>query len=246
MELLADHATQGLSADEQRELRRLLAENPGVDAHALERTAAALANATAGPALPVPPGLQARLAGAAEQWIGQDAPVAARPELAQRSARAWAGWLVAAACLTLAAVAWWPRLPLPDMATQRARMMSQTGTATMPLGPFVMAEEPPEIAGVSGDVVWNESAQHGFLRLVGLPVNKRDQQQYQVWFVDNRGMEFRINGGVFDSTSAQETIVPIRPDLRTRDVKAVAVTIEAPGGAVVSDMKRRVVLASTR
>jgi anti-sigma-K factor RskA len=248
LELLADRATQGLSADERRELERLIAENPGINPEVLELTAAALANATAGPVEPVPAGLRATLAAAAEQWIGQDTSVVAKiqPHAQRPKTAVWSGWLVAAACLALAAVAWWPRLPKPDMAAQRLAMMGQPRSTTMPLAPFVMgdAHEPPEVLGVTGDVVWNESAQRGFIRLAGLPPKDPAKEQYQIWLVDDRGMNFRINGGVFDSTSAQEMIVPITPDLHTRGVKAVAVTIEPPGGVVVSDMKRRVVIAT--
>jgi len=42
LELLADRATQGLSAEESRELEALLREHPDVDADTLDRVAAAV------------------------------------------------------------------------------------------------------------------------------------------------------------------------------------------------------------
>jgi hypothetical protein len=40
--------------------------------------------------------------------------------------------------------------------------------------------------------------------------------------------------------------VPVEPLIPVRDVAAFAVTVEQPGGTWVSDMSRRVVIASRR
>ena len=250
LELLADRATEGLAPEQARELDRLLAEPPEVDADALDLAAAALDNAIGGRIAPAPAAVQARLAAAAEQWVGQDAAVIARIAPAPTRSRAamWSGWLVAAACLALAAVAWWSKLPSPSVEVQRQAMLARSGVATLPLAPFNMpgSGEPPAISGVTGDVVWDEGAQRGYLRLIGLPPNDPAKDQYQIWLVDSRELSFRINGGVFDAKASGELIVPITPELRTKGVGAVAVTVEPPGGVVVSDLTRRVVIASAR
>jgi hypothetical protein len=38
---------------------------------------------------------------------------------------------------------------------------------------------------VTGDVVWSSSLQRGFLRFVGMPINDRSLQQYQLWIIDS-------------------------------------------------------------
>lgn len=239
LELLADRATQGLSAAEQRELEALLARIPGTDDDALDLAAAAADLAMAPANLPVPASLRAKLSADAERWIGRadapaSSPITRRPRLVL-----WSGWLAAAAAVALAAVAWWPHA---DLTTQREVMKSKH--PPMAWQPFVLESAGPAVQGVQGDVVWDEKAQKGFMRFVNLPVNDPSKNQYQVWLVDSRGMNFRISGGVFNSTSTGEIIVPITPAVATRGVGAVAVTIEPPGGVIVSDMTQRVVLAA--
>lgn len=239
LELLADRATQGLSASEQRELEALLAQNPGADEDALDLAAAAadLAMTTVMPA--VPASLRAKLRSDAERWIGR--ADAAAPTAITRRPRLvlWSGWIAAAAALALAAVAWWPHA---DLTTQREVMKAKH--PPMAWQPFMLENAGPAVQGVQGDVVWDEAGQKGFMRFVNLPVNDPKKNQYQVWLVDSRGMSFRISGGVFNSTSTGEIIVPITPAVATRGVGAVAVTIEPPGGVIVSDMTQRVVLAA--
>ncbi len=247
LDLLAERATQALSREESAELTRLLSEHPEVDANAFDTTAAAIDNAISGAPPPPPAALQARLASVAEQWIGQDNAVMARiaPRRGPSRAALWSGWLVAAASLALAAVGWWTRLPPPDASAQRDALLAKPGVSKFAWAPFNLPNAAaPVISGVGGDAVWDEASQRGFLRFTGLPVNDPAKQQYQIWLVDSRGLNFRINGGVFDSTSGGQIIIPVTPDLRTRDVKAVAITVEPPGGVVVSDMERRVVITT--
>ncbi len=96
---------------------------------------------------------------------------------------------------------------------------------------------------VSGDVVWSNALQKGFMRFVGMPVNDRTIQQYQLWIIDPLRDDKPIDGGVFDVTSEGEVIVPIDAKLKVINPAAFAVTIEKPGGVVVSDQKRLPLLA---
>jgi hypothetical protein len=102
----------------------------------------------------------------------------------------------------------------------------------------------PEVKGVQGEVVWCDHLQKGFLRLVNLPPNDPAKEQYQLWIVDERGMEQRISGGIFDIKQPGENIVPIKPGIPVKKAKAFAVTIERPGGCWISDLTRRVAIAT--
>ena len=107
-----------------------------------------------------------------------------------------------------------------------------------------VTKEDPEVRGVSGDVVWNESRQQGYMRLAGLPRNNPAVERYQLWIIDERGLGQRVNGGVFDVTQAGEIVIPFTPDLPIHHAALFAVTIEKPEGVVVSDMTRRACAAA--
>ncbi len=99
--------------------------------------------------------------------------------------------------------------------------------------------------GASGDVVWSASQQKGFMRFVGLAVNDPKALQYQLWIFDkNRDQAFPVDGGVFDITPSGEVIVPISAKLPVGEPVLFAVTVEKPGGVVVSKRERIVVTAA--
>jgi anti-sigma-K factor RskA len=88
---------------------------------------------------------------------------------------------------------------------------------------------------VTGDVVWNNSQQAGFMRLAGMPSNKVSELQYQLWIVDPTRDSKPVDGGVFDiPAGADEVIVPIDAKLAIVTPQAFAITAEQPGGVVVS------------
>jgi hypothetical protein len=170
------------------------------------------------------------------------------------------GWLAAAACLGLAIVAWWPSVRAgagdtgtgggqvaADLGTQRNELIARADDLVKCEWQDWAAEgQGPEIPGVKGDVVFSPKTQSGFMRFVGLPDNP-GQCQYQLWIVDQRGMGQRVSGAIFDAHAAGgELIVPIAPRITVGKPVAFAVTIEQPGGTWVSDMKRRVVIASAK
>jgi hypothetical protein len=103
----------------------------------------------------------------------------------------------------------------------------------------------PNGAAATGDVVWSASAQRGYMRFVGLTPNDLKQIQYQLWIFDkDRDQAFPVDGGVFDVSSTGEVIVPISAKLKVNEPVLFAVTIEAPGGVVVSKRERIVVTAA--
>jgi hypothetical protein len=109
------------------------------------------------------------------------------------------------------------------------------------------ATEDPAGKGASGDVVWSAAQQKGFMRFVGLAVNDPQQLQYQLWIFDkNRDQAFPVDGGVFDVTPSGEVIVPISAKLPVGEPVLFAVTVEKPGGVVVSKRERIVVTAAPK
>lgn len=100
----------------------------------------------------------------------------------------------------------------------------------------------------SGDIVWSDELQEGYMRIKDLEVNDPAIKQYQLWIFDRTRNDDRpVDGGVFDIvvTDNGEIIIPIDAKLDIRDSKAFAITIEDPGGVVVSDRERLPLLAGT-
>ena len=99
--------------------------------------------------------------------------------------------------------------------------------------------------GARVDVVWDPVSQRGYLRFVGLAPNDPKVNQYQIWIFDGEGdPRYPVDGGVFDvPADAREVLVPIHAAIRVHNAKAFAVTVERPGGVVVSARGRVVALA---
>jgi hypothetical protein len=253
LELLADRATQGLSDQESRELDALLAQHPDVDADVMDRAAAAVDLAFAADTAPMPEAVRKRVAAQIpREFPGQDvapAPIAliGKPGNPGKPRSVYLGWLAAAACLALAAIAWWPRArQTTPAASDRQVLLSKPGTLQGAWGEWSDGSVQAEVKGVTGDVIWNEAEQRGYMRFTGLPVADPAKQVYQLWIIDDRGMDQRISGAIFDAQGTGEVLVPITPQIKTRNAAAFAVTIEEPGGTWVSDMKRRVVIAKPK
>jgi hypothetical protein len=100
---------------------------------------------------------------------------------------------------------------------------------------------------VSGDVVWDPATQTGYMRFVGLRRNEPNTEQYQLWIFDaSRDERYPVDGGVFNiSGAAQGDVIPIKAKLSVGVPLMFAVTIERPGGVVVSDRARIAALANT-
>lgn len=160
------------------------------------------------------------------------------------------GWLVAAACLGLAIFAWLPKLGGPakiDDDTINRFVQTNVDAFTIAWTDFnaLDTNAPPEVRNVKGQVVWSDKAQGGFMRFDNLPKNDPIKESYQLWIIDaERGLAQRVSGAVFNVSDGNGTIVPIEPQLPISKASIFAITIERPGGVVVSDMSRRVSLAA--
>jgi len=99
--------------------------------------------------------------------------------------------------------------------------------------------------GMKGEVIWSDEMQEGYLTLTNLPVNDPAREQYQLWIVDPARDKNPVDGGVFDIPRGNRTaIVPIRNSLVVRDCEAFVITLERPGGVVVS--KQEIVVAQAK
>lgn len=152
----------------------------------------------------------------------------------------WLVYIAAAAALLLAfAVFFGPsREPALDPAQARAVLLD---SGAVDVRHEWKPGENPVAAGIEGDVVWSSGRQEGYLRLRGLAANDPTERQYQLWIVDGeRGMP-PVDGGVFDVPSGQgETIVPISAKLEVGQASLFVITVEPPGGVVVSERGERV------
>ena len=171
-----------------------------------------------------------------------------------RRSRGVTPWLAAAVCLLVAGGAvWWglqqrgdvnpiaPPVASSPAGARAALVASATDLAKIT---WTVTQD-PNARGATGDVVWSPSQQKGFMRFAGLTPNDPSQYQYQLWIFDKtRDQAFPVDGGVFDVSSNGEVIVPISPRLHITDLALFAVTVEKPGGVVVSKRERIVVTAA--
>lgn len=83
---------------------------------------------------------------------------------------------------------------------------------------------------------WSTNRQEGYMRFSGLAVNDPKVEQYQLWIFEDAGQQHPIDGGVFDIKS-KDDLISIDPKILAKG-KYFAVTVEKPGGVVVSSRKR--------
>ncbi len=251
-ELLADEASASLETRDAVELTSLLEQTPVVARDELLQAAAlaqvAFLGRTTGTTR-MPAGLKERLVSQGEalvlrhrepvpapRLVKTDSPTAA-PR--QPAARRWSpvngiGWALAAMlAVAFVVVRNEPATvaPTTDAAATRASLVNGApDVITLPWAP-------PTAAGyqnVTGDVVWSQSRQQGYLRLANMPVNDPARTQYQLWIVDPERDKNPVDGGVFNISATGEVIIPIQAKLLIRSPKAFAITAEQPGGVVVS------------
>ena len=99
----------------------------------------------------------------------------------------------------------------------------------------------------AGSVLWNPELEQGFMRFEGLPANDATREQYQLWIFDRRLPDATpIDGGVFDiEPGTTEIVVPIDAKLEVADAWRFAITLEPPGGVVVSSREHLLLLADS-
>lgn len=98
---------------------------------------------------------------------------------------------------------------------------------------------------IAGFVVWNDELQEGFMAFETLAANDPAIEQYQLWIFDAaRSDDHPVDGGVFNIAQDNAflldglTLVPIDAKLPVSHAKMFALTVEAPGGVVVSSREK--------
>lgn len=263
--LLADRVLGMLDQADAPELDDLLLEDADAmaDLEAMEYAAAAVALADLEREA-MPAEVAARIAAKVEAGTANVVPFApvkrAQPAPAPARTNLFmaAGWIVAAAAIALAIWAWLPRDPSGTFAsttrssgTVEARglrattpesLLARAGTVRVDF-----ANTKDALAGeASGDVVWSAEVQKGFMRIRGLPKNDPAVLQYQLWIFDKgRPTQYPVDGGVFDVASGTVT-VPITAKLNVGAPVLFAITVEKPGGVVVSKREHIVLAAAIK
>ena len=265
-DLMVKQATEGLSETEQQELQHLSGDFPG-EPERIELTVAAtelamnehFATDQASPV--VPDSLRQRLNQDAERFfsaqsnhaVSSSSDVTSQPGASGGSRltpvstvgrpvskREILAMVIAAACLLLVftglnPMAWDVTGGSKVAATPQQRLDALLASAPDDL--IRLDWIPVHDSNVTGQVVWSDQQQSGFMVFKDLDANDPQQLQYQLWVFDtDEGQKYPVDGGVFDIANAdQRSVIPI--DARIPVDKAVqfAITVERPGGVVVSD-----------
>jgi hypothetical protein len=169
------------------------------------------------------------------------------PAKMQWTRRELFAWFTTAASVTAAGGLWFSQFAengeVKEIALSRERLIS---TAEDLIQADWKDGKSPWREPVTGDIVWSSMKQTGFMRFRGMPVNNPLQEQYQLWIIDPLRDDEPIDGGVFDITSTNDVVIPVNAKLQVIKPAAFAITIEKPGGVVVSKQERLPLLATVR
>ena len=268
LDLLSRRAIYGLSETEQENLDELIKTHPEfLDDESFEMTAAYVNLASLERVEPMPDILKNRILADAGNFFGgaqaektETVQTSESDSLPERDFAApppprvpfWQklGWAFAAVAAAILAVNIWQTrvsppvrpeyvqvtpTPTPSLAEQRAELLNANDLVQSKwTAPPTAADQ-----SVSGDVVWSDAAQQGFVRIKGLPVNDKTEETYQLWvFEEGQGSATPVSAGTFDVNSAGELVLPLDAEIKVRHPKKFAVTVEKPGGVVVSKLKK--------
>lgn len=252
-ELLADRATQGLGREEREALELMLLDAGDTYRDDLDYAAAAIDVALLDDHAdePLPTNLRVKVEAHAAEWHrrSQGLVFPSKQEIEDRAAKTftidqetireggrtnWVPWLAAAAAIALAVIAWMPQLtstPEPTLAQQRDALIDRANDLVR------LPWNDAANLGVTGEVIWSNAEQRGYLSFKGLPTNDPQELQYQLWIFDENRPNFpAVDGGVFNALAAgEEVIVPINAKLEVFKPTLFAITTEPPGGVVKHD-----------
>ena len=260
-DLLAEQALFGLGAEELRELSQLGGDQATAEEFAL--TAAALDLGLHGDALAhetLPAHLRQRTLDAVRQAAGEDrkivplVPGSSERRVAGEAARRdWLGWAVAAAAIAVAAFSFsrQPAVSEPTAVEIRSELLAlkKQDPAAVVVLDWTKSEDATaeSIAkNATGKVLWSDKLQRGVMEFEGLAANNPKQDQYQLWIFDaSRPEATPVDGGVFNIPAGEKNVlVPIDARLPITKATLFAITVEPPGGVVVSDRSRLPLLAA--
>lgn len=258
LDLLEKRAFYGLTSEERTELEQL----SGNDDVSLDLTASAIALSELREIEPLPAHLRAQIESQANNFFAERP--AAEPRIIETHPKgssagfwSWFGWAAAAAaCVALAANIYLTRInpiqvagpgPTPVPASSLAPLTPdqlRQQLSTLPDVARADIEPGKEQYKPTGQIVWSDAKQAGYIDIKGLPKNDPSKEQYQLWIFDqNQDPKTPIDGGVFDVNSDGEVMIPIDAKIRVKGPKVFAITVERPGGVVVSKQEKVAALA---
>lgn len=164
----------------------------------------------------------------------------------------WLGWGVAATAGILLAINLWTTRFQPQPEIVKEVKVVQTPTPELSAlqkreqliaaAPDIFRtklESPKNATDISGDVVWSNSLQKGYVTFRNLPVNDPAKNTYQLWIFDKtQNDKYPVSAGVFNVNEKGEVVVPLDTELKIVKPEMFAVTEEKPGGVVVSDREK--------
>lgn len=240
-DLLVRRTMEGLGPADETELDRLLAASDDIDPERFDEAAAWFFIGSATDTRPLPDEVAQRVIDRFERAstdVDGDPVVPPRKRPPRRSVRQYGGWLAAAAALVLAVAGWWPELQGSEVSDPTAARDQLIANAQdLVRVEWSNTEHPLAQQLAGGYVVWSDELQRGYMTFREMPDNDPGEHQYQLWVFDAaRSEEYPVDGGVFDATAnGGEVVIPIRARLPVEKASLFAVTLEPPGGVVVSD-----------
>jgi hypothetical protein len=157
----------------------------------------------------------------------------------------WVTYFSAIVALVMLAIAVWVyehRDDPPDPEELREEVEEAEDTLEWS---FVAKQDPALGEGAQGKVMWSSELQQGVALVEGITVNDPAQTQYQLWIVDKTREGAPVDAGVFDITEADgEARVALDAKLVVGEPGAFLITVERPGGVVVSAQERVLMVAA--
>jgi len=253
LDLLCKKATYGLNEQEEKQLADLQnAAGTGDLSASFELATATIGMADLYTIEEMPELLRSRISADAERFFN-DTSTASEPA-PRGSIFDWLGWAVAAAaCVALALNLYYTRqqtpvaqsgtpTPTPEQKLTPSQMRQALMVSAPDLARGILGRGAINELNPTGDVVWSDEKQAGYVRVSGLPKNDPGKETYQLWIVaENQDPKTPVDGGTFDINSDGEIIIPIDAKVKVQNPQAFAITIEKPGGVVVSKNKHAAV-----
>lgn len=240
-ELDAARALGDLSAEEHREWSQLIEEHGFTPDVELDLLVAGLDSSLAESSDTPPPDLIKKLEADTARFmpLATETPQPVVAEVIPFWRHPALGWAAAACFALVLFMSSGGSDAEPSRGEQRQALLSEQQAVQLA---FAGTEN---FSGLEGDVVWTDESQTGFMRFSGLPVNDPTEAQYQLWIVDPERDERPVDGGVFDiPVGGGDVVIPIRAALRVDDPVAFVITVEQPGGVVVSKQEIVAAIAS--
>ncbi len=261
-DLLSKKAVYGLDESEQQQLGRFDQGTVDAEFRSFEMTTAAISMIDLASDDAMPVHLFAKISAESEKHVGDTPWPPAYADVAEETPSpswfSWLGWGVAvAASLALVFNLYLTRQPAPQVATappqvEVPRVLTASekredllrSTAGLTKADWA-AGNVKELKDLSGDIVWSDEKQTGYMRFRGLPVNDAKKETYQLWIFDKtQDKATPIDGGTFDVASNGEVVIPVDAKLKAVEPGMFAITVEKPGGVVVSKREKIAALAT--